>query len=563
MASVALACGLVACGDSQEGVGIKSAEPPADPTVVETEIDAADSLVDNADTVVVSAMGPKTERRAAAIAVAVGAPMLVVRTADNQKRIDNARAEGGSLAFQDDVEQARQQAAEESYWAQATSGSPADEVSAELERLKPSHVVLVGETDFDASAEGRTVITDAGNAQAFANITGREVKGVPEGERYPAKAIAAMDRKEPTAPDLEVSATDTKEVELPEMKGSGDDDMVILAAPGSPLGAIATARAAGHDVLYLPAADPRATDDSISAIRDGREVVGLGSVFGDNEKLAKLSKIAGNKDVAKLNLAGGGQVLFPGRRMVALYGHPGAPAMGVMGEETPKEAIEDVKKRVVEYAKYTDEPVVPMFEIIASVAQADPGSDGTYSVTAPAKDLEPYIDAITDAGGYVVLDLQPGNAKFLDQAKFYEDLLKRPNVGLALDAEWKMEPGVAPATEVGHVTADEVNEVADWLANLTRENNLPQKMLMLHQFQLQMIRDREKIDTSHPELSIVLHADGHGTPGQKLETWNVMKQDLQPDIFLAWKNFIDEDQPMFTPEQTAQIDPTPWVVTYQ
>ena len=111
--------------------------------------------------------------------------------------------------------------------------------------------------------------------------------------------------------------------------------------------------------------------------------------------------------------------------------------------------------------------------------------------------------------------------------------------------------------------AEEVNRVVDYLADLTAENNLPQKVLMLHQFQLQMLRDRETIDVSRPELAIVLHADGHGTPEQKFETWNVMRQGIQPEIFMAWKNFIDEDQPMFTPEQTMDIEPRPWIVTYQ
>lgn len=170
---------------------------------------------------------------------------------------------------------------------------------------------------------------------------------------------------------------------------------------------------------------------------------------------------------------------------------------------------------------------------------------------------------MTKAGGYVIIDLQPGNADFLDQAKFYEELLKQPNVGLALDPEWKMEPGQEPASVVGHVQAEEVNRVADWLAELTRKNNLPQKMLMVHQFQLQMIRDREELDLSHPELAFVLHADGHGTRQEKYETWDVMLQDLQPEIFEAWKNFIDEDSPMFTPEETMNIEPRPWVVTYQ
>jgi hypothetical protein len=32
---------------------------------------------------------------------------------------------------------------------------------------------------------------------------------------------------------------------------------------------------------------------------------------------------------------------------------------------------------------------------------------------------------------------------------------------------------------------------------------------------------------------------------------------------MAWKNFIDEDQPMLTPQQTMEIEPRPWIVSFQ
>ena len=40
-----------------------------------------------------------------------------------------------------------------------------------------------------------------------------------------------------------------------------------------------------------------------------------------------------------VELPGGGRVLFPGRRLVALYGHPGAPSLGVLGEQGVTAAI--------------------------------------------------------------------------------------------------------------------------------------------------------------------------------------------------------------------------------
>src|SRR5699024_5039512 len=63
--------------------------------------------------------------------------------------------------------------------------------------------------------------------------------------------------------------------------------------------------------------------------------------------------------------------------------------------------------------------------------------------------------------------------------------------------------------------------------------------------------------TSRPELAITLHADGHGVPGDKLGTYRALLRDLPEGIFMAWKNFYDEDTPMFTPEETFDVDPRP------
>ncbi|KGF04579.1 hypothetical protein HMPREF1627_01965, partial [Actinomyces sp. S6-Spd3] len=116
--------------------------------------------------------------------------------------------------------------------------------------------------------------------------------------------------------------------------------------------------------------------------------------------------------------------------------------------------------------------------------------------------------------------------------------------------------------QVGHVEIAEVNEVSQWLAELVRDNNLPQKVFMLHQFQLQMIRDRDQM-VHHPELATVVHVDGHGSPEAKMHTWDVIREDMQPWVWMAWKNFIDEDKPMLNAEQTMGIEPRPWFVSFQ
>ena len=524
VAGAATVFGLVAC--SSDDGPTKAAEAPDKPVAVADEMAASQALLDSAEAVVVSSEDEGAQRRAAGIAVASGVPMLV------------------------------------------QAGADASSVEEEISRLGASTVVTVGDADVAAEGE-RTVVAAPGDLEGLKTLTGTEFTAAAADEDDPARAIAEMDAAEPTAPaegaegaaDAGGEASDALAASDPVEPKTGDDDPLAFAAPGTPLGTIATARAAGVEVKWLPIGDARATSESIEAARGDRALIGLGDVFGDDGKFGKSVELAADENIAEL--PGGGQLVFPGRHMIATYGHPGAPVLGVMGEETPEEAVAHAESLVEEYQGLTGDKVIPAFEIIASVAQASPGPRGDYTEPAPVETLKPYVDAMTEAGGYVIIDLQPGRADFVEQAKFYEELLKKPNVGLALDPEWKLTPDGLPNVAVGHVQAEEVNRVVDYLADLTAENDLPQKVLMLHQFQLQMLRDRETIDVSRPELAIVLHADGHGTPEQKFETWNVMRQGIQPEIFMAWKNFIDEDQPMFTPEQTMDIEPRPWIVTYQ
>jgi len=339
---------------------------------------------------------------------------------------------------------------------------------------------------------------------------------------------------------------------------------VLLApeAEGELPAAVAVARAAGARVQQDPAADPREDPETIDFLRAAPDnnVIGLGAAFGDADVFAARVEAA----LTVPELPGGGLLAFPTRRMVALYGHSSGAALGALGEQGVQASIKRAKELAKQYQPYSDEPVQPAFEIIATVASDSAGADGDYSAESDVSQLRRWVDAAGEAGVYVVLDLQPGTTDFLTQAKRYEELLKLPHVGLALDPEWRLQEGQRHMEQIGSVPAAEINEVSAWLAGLTRRNNLPQKVLILHQFQLRMITNREGLDMSHEEVAVVVHADGHGTPEQKMDTWRALRQDLPKGTWMGWKNFYDEDMPVFTPERTyLGVSPAPWFVSYQ
>ncbi len=327
------------------------------------------------------------------------------------------------------------------------------------------------------------------------------------------------------------------------------------------LAAAATAQVAGAQVVTVRGYDPRRDPAAIAALSAARpqHVLAIGAGFGSAPRLAARVAVA----VTGVQLPGGGQVMFPMRRLVALYGYPGVPALGALGEQDLRASIARARRAAAPYRALSSVPVVPALEILASVAQGSPGRDGSYSYESTVASLRPWVRRATAAGLYVVLDLQAGRASLLAQASRYRALLKLPDVGLALDPEWKLQPGQLPLRQIGSVGIAEVNSVASWLARLTARYHLPQKLLVLHQFRLSMIRDERRLDTHHDDLAILIHMDGQGTPGDKRQTWEAVTKAAPAGVYFGWKNFYTKDHPMQSPRQTMAHKPTPVMISYQ
>ena len=327
------------------------------------------------------------------------------------------------------------------------------------------------------------------------------------------------------------------------------------------LAALATARAAGAQPVMVSGFDPRTDPAAIRALFAARphEVLAVGTGFGPARRLAARVAVA----ATGVQLPGGGQVLFPTHRLLALYGYPGTPQLGALGEQGLGASIARIRRIAAAYQPLSQAVVVPAFEIIATVAQASPGRDGSYSYESSLATLRPWVRRATAAGMYVVLDLQPGRASLLAQARRYRSLLRLPNVGLALDPEWKLASGQLPLRQIGSVSIAEVNAVIRWLAGLTARRHLPQKLMVLHQFRLSMITGERRLDTSHDDLAIVIHMDGQGTPADKLQTWNAVTRTAPSGVYFGWKNFYAKDHPTLSPLQTMANTPLPVMISYQ
>ena len=446
----------------------------------------------------------------------------------------------------------------------------ASATAVELDRLGAEAVLAVAASEDwatawadDADDDARVVVPLPRSESDVEELIGVPLPASPETPAgQEAAAVAALER--PDASDEDATSDPTPETTaLPTTRPADPLDDALVLTTGDPLdlAALATARAAGADVVAAPGGDPRSTSATVQAFADAkpRAVIGLGSAVGSAERLAARATAA----ATGVELPGGGQVLFPGRRLVALYGTPHFAGLGLLGEQDLPATIARAQGQAAAYQPLTSDTVVPTLELIVTVASAEAGPDGNYSNELPVESFIPWVEAARDAGQYVVIDLQPGRTDFVTQAKAYEALLLYPNVGLALDPEWRLAPDQVHLRQIGSVHADEINAVSAYLAELTRTHALPQKLLVLHQFTNRMITARETVDTSHDELHVLIHADGQGSQGAKAGTWASLHQGAPAGVAWGWKNFVDEDVPMLTPEQTYQVQPLPELVTYQ
>ena len=460
-------------------------------------------------------------------------------------------------------------------------------LEAEVARLIPQRVWQVGDVEVGSLPEGTELEVLSGDPWLLAEEVGRQVGGsavlpLPGegGTATVAVAVQAMaegSALEPppsttttTAPAGSTSTTAPSDGEpsppagpVPAvLAGTGERGVAWLVEAGEPelaLAAAAAASAGGGLMALVDGIDLRLIPEVGRALRSApagvRRVHLVGEVTDDASWQLPLL-LEGEE------LPGGGYLMFPGRRLVALYGHAWAPELGALGEQTPQEAVERVRPIAAEYAE-EGLVMVPAFEIIATVADARPGDDGNYSNETSLEDLRPWIEAAGDAGLYVLLDLQPGRTDFLTQARLYEEYLRLPYVGLALDPEWRLGPDQFHLQQYGSVTAAEINEVSAWLAALVREGQLPQKMLLLHQFRLSMLPERDLV-TIPPELAVVIQMDGQGTLEAKYETWAAVTAGTEDaGWFWGWKNFYDEDTPMATAGQVLELEPRVVYVSYQ
>lgn len=258
--------------------------------------------------------------------------------------------------------------------------------------------------------------------------------------------------------------------------------------------------------------------------------------------------------------------ILPFNRVVAYYGNLYSKRMGILGELPKDQMFKKLQSEVAEWeAADPLIPVIPALHYIAVTAQPRPGAGSKYRLRMPFHQIDTILNWSKEIDALTFLDVQVGHADIRTEVHELKPYLKMPTVHLGIDPEFSMKNGKRPGASIGSYYAEDINDVVDSLAKIVRENNIPPKILVIHRFTQDMIKNHDQIKKV-PEVQIVIDMDGFGSQILKEATWFrfIYKQPVQ---FTGFKIFYYNDSKgsneLYTPEQLLKFRPRPIYIQYQ
>ncbi|HEX8648756.1 MAG TPA: hypothetical protein VF715_17805 [Thermoleophilaceae bacterium] len=256
----------------------------------------------------------------------------------------------------------------------------------------------------------------------------------------------------------------------------------------------------------------------------------------------------------------GGTRLFPDFRVVAFAGTPGAPALGALGVGPLEDAVRRLRRQARPYHR-RGRPVLPALDLIATICSSGPGPDGRFRYRRPLRVVDRHLRAARQARALLLIHIQPGRSTFMEELRPYRRYLSEPDVGIALDPEWRMGPGQRPGQVIGSADADEINAVSAYMDRIVRREGLPQKLLVAHQFTPNMIRRRSRL-RQRTGVAVTVSIDGVGSRRLKEGTYRRLARSGD-GLYDGFKLFYEEDGRPMTPPQVLALRPQPDFVVYE
>jgi hypothetical protein len=259
--------------------------------------------------------------------------------------------------------------------------------------------------------------------------------------------------------------------------------------------------------------------------------------------------------------------ILPQKRIIAFYGNPLSWRMGILGKSSKEDMLQKLRQEVAQWEEADPSlQVQPALHLIAVTAQTTSGKAGKYRMIMPDKIVKKVYDWAKEANALLFIDIQTGHDDIRELLPRFEWILKNPDVHLGIDPEFNLvKTRAVPGTRIGTLDAEEVNYITDYLRELVQKHNLPPKVLTVHRFTQNGVTNFNKIALI-PEIQIVMHMDGWGSPCLKRDSYKkyIVAEPVQYAGFkLFYHNDTKKGDRLMTPAEVLRLKPKPLYIQYQ
>jgi len=258
-----------------------------------------------------------------------------------------------------------------------------------------------------------------------------------------------------------------------------------------------------------------------------------------------------------------GRSLLETSQIVSYYGNPLAMGMGVLGQGTETEMLERLKMQAAAYqALNPDKAVIPALHLVYEVAQKFTSDDGLFLYRTEDQIVQHLISVTQAEHMLLFLDLQIGRSTLASELEHALPYLKQPNVNLAIDPEFVTPKGQRPGDDIGTLDGGDVTAALDALEGFVEREDLPSKIVILHQFRESMLTNKDKLRFDEPRVDLVLDMDGFGDQTGKLDRYDTLVRQFGARHG-GIKLFYKEDRGLLSEEQVEGLVPRPDIIIYQ
>lgn len=249
-------------------------------------------------------------------------------------------------------------------------------------------------------------------------------------------------------------------------------------------------------------------------------------------------------------------------QVVVFYGSPIHRDLGILGAYAPEEAAARVKEQAGVYdAINGDLGAVGALDLIYAQAQAEATGNGLYLLYLDDPTVRQFIDLAERNDVQLILDLHIGRGSVVDEVRKIEPYLRHPRVHVAIDPEWAVGPFGVPLQTAGVISGGEINAVQDYIGELVARENLPPKMLIIHQYMDDTVVEGG-LTREVPNVDLVLNMDAFGAIHEKQAKYEAFSARPYAQRH-AYNVFLQLDDRILSEQEVLDLAPRPHVIFYQ